>query len=103
MIILEIKAEDQNILNSFMENDNLSLSVIKPQGITDFSNLIQVVVPLSGIAATLIYKLVKEQIRSKRYIKVKYKDFQITGVEEDKIIKFLEYIISETKKLEEKK
>ena len=103
MIVLAMKVEDQNILDSFMENNNLPLHIIKPKGISDFSNLIQLVVPLSGITATLIYNLVKEQIRSKRYIKVKYKDFEVTGIEEEKIIKFLEYTISETKKLEEKK
>ncbi|CAA6809853.1 MAG: Unknown protein [uncultured Sulfurovum sp.] len=102
MVILEVKGNDRIAIEAFENAEGINPAIMSSRGISGAAEIAQIAIPLTTIGATLLYNLVKEHIRAKRYVKVKYKDFEISGVEEEKIMDFLTYMINEIEKHERK-
>ncbi len=100
MLILEVKGDDKNAIDTFANAEDVKAAIMSARGISGVSEIAQIAIPLTTIGATLLYNLVKENVRAKRYVKVKFKDFEITGVEEKRILEFLTYMKEEIEKQE---
>ena len=85
MITLFLEQADKQDLDDLLAALHGEVEIATVKGFDGLSELAQIVVPLTAITATFIYNIVKEKVRSKRYVAIKFQGIEISGVDEERI------------------
>lgn len=97
VISIQVQKNDSNILDRFDSEKDVNTLKIESSSFDGQSEIITLIVTLTPIALTFLGKILSEQIKAKRYVKVVYKGVQIQGVDEKNVAKIIKEITSEEK------
>ncbi|MFT7405703.1 hypothetical protein [Zhongshania sp.] len=96
-ISIQVQNDDEEILKTFNSEADLDFLKLETSSFDGQSEIVTLLVTLTPMALTFLGKVITEQIKSKRYVKVIYKGVQIQGVNEKNVAKILEEITGEEK------
>lgn len=88
-LAIQVRKDDADFLASCKGGKELSHSVLQTSGFDGATEVMTVLVTLTTAAMPFIASVLKEQIRSRRYVKIVYKGAQIQGISEDNIEKLI--------------
>ena len=97
VISIQVQKNDSNILDKFDSVKDVNTIKLESSSFDGQAEIITLIVTLTPIALTFLGKILSEQIRAKRYVKVVYKGVQIQGVNEKNVAKIIKEITSEDK------
>lgn len=92
-ISIQVDTESEKVVSKLAELNVEVLGVFSGKGFDGFSDAITIVVSLGSISLPLIASIVKELIRSRRYVKVIHEGVEITGLSEKSTFKVLKEIL----------
>jgi hypothetical protein len=95
VIPIQIQKDDANTLDKFESKKDVDSVKLETSSFDGQSEIITLIVTLTPIALTFLGKVITEQIKAKKYVKVIYKGVQIQGVNEKNVAKILKEITSE--------
>jgi len=93
-LMIEIKKTDLDILNDLKATSPDSVKFVKVRHFGGGTELTAAIVTLSTATITIIGKIIIEMIRAKKYIKVKVKGIEISGLSEANALSILEKYIN---------
>lgn len=97
VISIQVQKSDSNILDKFDSVKDVNTLKLESSSFDGQAEIITLIVTLTPIALTFLGKILSEQIKAKRYVKVVYKGVQIQGVNEKNVAKIIKEITSEDK------
>ena len=97
VISIQVQKNDSNILDRFDSVKDVNTLKLESSSFDGQAEIITLIVTLTPIALTFLGKILSEQIKAKRYVKVVYKGVQIQGVNEKNVAKIIKEITSEEK------
>lgn len=97
VISIQVQKNDFNILDKFDSVKDVNTIKLESSSFDGQAEIITLIVTLTPIALTFLGKILSEQIKSKRYVKIVYKGVQIQGVNEKNVAKIIKEITSEGK------
>jgi len=97
VISIQVQKNDSNILDKFDSVKDVNTIKLESSSFDGQAEIITLIVTLTPIALTFLGKILSEQIKAKRYVKVVYKGVQIQGVNEKNVAKIIKEITSEDK------
>lgn len=81
-IAVQIQKTDREFIERLSALNGVVSAVLETSSFDGLSEIVSIIVTLTPAAAALIGKLVTEQIRSRRYIKIVCRGVQIQGLSE---------------------
>jgi hypothetical protein len=96
-ISIQVQHDDEELLKTFNSEPDVDFIKLETSSFDGQSEIVTLLVTLTPMALTFLGKVISEQIKSKRYVKIIYKGVQIQGVNEKNVAKMLEEITGEEK------
>lgn len=96
-ISVQVQKDDAEFLRAVRSASELESFELETSSFDGQSEIVTVVLALAPLAIGLIGKLVTEQIRARRYIKVIYKGVQIQGLSDDNATHLIERLVEKSK------
>lgn len=96
-ISVQVQKDDVEFLSVVRGTSELESFELETSSFDGQSEIVTVVLTLAPMVIGLIGKLVTEQIRARRYIKVVYKGVQIQGLSDENATHLIEKLIEKSK------
>lgn len=96
-ISVQVQKDDAKFLDAVRNASELESFELETSSFDGQSEIVTVVLTLAPMAIGLIGKLVTEQIRARRYIKIVYKGVQIQGLSDENATHLIEKLIEKSK------
>jgi hypothetical protein len=96
-ISVQVQKDDTKFLDAVRNASELESFELETSSFDGQSEIVTVVLTLAPMAIGLIGKLVTEQIRARRYIKIVYKGVQIQGLSDENATHLIEKLIDKSK------
>lgn len=94
-ISLQVHKQDSAILEELTANLDVPVTKLETSSFDGQSEIVTLVITIAPMVLTFLGKIITEQIRARKYIKVVYNGVQIQGITEDNAVAILEKIINE--------
>ena len=98
-IVMELHRADETVLKNLESIEKGTVSISKPKKFSGDADLISAIVTLTTISIPVIGKVIIELINAKKYVKIKVKGVEISGITEKNAIEVLETIYKKGRKL----
>ena len=95
MILIEIPKSEQNTLQEIILKFQKDIIISEIKQFDGSSEFIHALIPLTTFTIPFIVRIFIERIRQKRYIILKYKGVEISGLSEKNILKVLNVLLEE--------
>ncbi len=93
-VSIQVLKNDSAFKNQITNNESISHIKLETSSFDGQSEVLTFLISLTPLAMVCLTKILVEQIRSKRYVKLIYKGLQIQGLNEKNIESTLKKIIS---------
>jgi hypothetical protein len=93
VISVQVQKNDQNILDLFKAEVDMDYFELETSSFDGQSEIVTLVITLAPLVIALVGKIVSEQIKKQRYIKVIYKGLQIQGMSDENVTRLIEKLI----------
>jgi len=94
-ISLQVHKQDSAIIEELTANLDVPVTKLETSSFDGQSEIVTLVITIAPMVLTFLGKIITEQIRARKYIKVVYNGVQIQGITEDNAAAILEKIINE--------
>ena len=96
VISIQVQKQDSAIIEALTANQDLPVTKLETSSFDGQSEILTLVITITPMLLTFIGKILTEQIRARKYIKVVYKGVQIQGITESSVADILSKVISES-------
>lgn len=93
MISVQIQKRDSDFLGLISQDDKLEYEQLETSSFDGQSEIVTLVITLTPMVLGFLGKIIAEQIRSKRYVKVIYEGVQVQGISEENATKLIQKMI----------
>ncbi len=93
MIALEVNQQDKKVFDDLAGKNIENVKILTVKRFDGTSDLIEAIVPLTISALPFITKIILEQIRSKKHVKIKHKGMEIRGISESNVVSIVEELM----------
>lgn len=92
-VSIQLQKNDSDFFNYLDSNKLFSYTKLETSSFDGQSEVVTILVTLTPIVLTFLGKLISEQIKAKKYVKIIYKGVQIKGVDEKNAAKILKELL----------
>ena len=100
IISIQIMKDDEAVINLFESEAMLDFQKLESSSFDGQSEIITLLVTLTPMVLAFIGKVISDQIRSKKHIKIVYKGIQIQGIDESNAMEIINKIIYDQENIE---
>ncbi len=97
-ITIQINKDDNSFIDLINTEKDLEFAKLETSSFDGQSEVITLVITLTPMILTFLGKIISDQIKSKKYVKVIYKGIQIQGISEKNVSNIINEIIENEKK-----
>jgi hypothetical protein len=94
-ISIQVQKHDRAIIEELTANKDMSVTKLETSSFDGQSEIVTLVITVTPMVLTFLGKILIEQIRARKYVKVVYKGVQIQGINESTVADILAKIIGE--------
>ncbi len=96
-ISIQVQNDDEEILKKFDHDPEIDFVKLETSSFDGQSEIVTLLVTLTPMVLTFLGKVITEQIKSKRYVRVIYKGVQIQGINEKNVATIIKEITDDEK------
>lgn len=96
-IVVEVQVDQKFLFDDMVQNCPKEINLVQVKKFSGDQDIIQAIIIITAATIPYIFKIVLEQIRSKKYIKLKHKGIEIRGVSEKNVMNILKSLIDKQK------
>jgi hypothetical protein len=93
MISVQIQKSDSDFLELIAQDDKLEYEQLETSSFDGQSEIVTLVITLTPMVLGFLGKIITEQIRSERYVKVIYEGVQVQGLSEENATRLIQKMI----------
>jgi hypothetical protein len=94
-MLIEFQNSEAEIFKEALEEGEINYEVIESVRFDGDTSVLTFLISVTVPVVVAIKQIIIERFKSKKYIKVKYKDLEMIGVDEDKLERIITKIIDE--------
>ncbi len=92
---IQVQKDDRDFFDTLNSENSLPYTKLETSSFDGQSEVVTVLLTLTPVVLTFIGKIISEQLRAKKYVKIIHKGVQIQGVDEKNVAKILKGLLDE--------
>lgn len=92
---MQVQKDDLDFFDQLNSEDSLQYTKLETSSFDGQSEVVTILLTLTPVVLTFLGKIITEQLRAKKYVKIIHKGVQIQGVDEKNAAKILKELLDE--------
>ncbi len=98
VISLQVQKDDFDFMNCLSSEKSIRYTALETSSFDGQSEIVTLLITITPMILTFLGKVISEQIKAKKYVKVVYKGVQLQGIDEKNAEKIIKSIIIKDEK-----
>jgi len=93
-ISVQVQKNDMEFINSIDSEKSVNCTILETSSFDGQSEIVTILLTVTPLVLTFLGKIISEQIKAKKHVKIIYKGVQIQGIDEKNVTKILNEIVN---------